>query len=186
MKRVALDRGLAVRWARYHVVRQVLRHHEMMTMSPHFADAVMATLARESTARSRSAPMWLRWGTGGAIAASVAVAALMVTRPAGEVASPSGFPHETLARAIAPSASANLTPLAAARSPGEFHTPLLAPNIPETAPASFGTDLAQPIAIDPQMQSYMLRHYQAIGGSGSSAFVPYVLLGAPQPEAGTT
>lgn len=168
---------LPVRWARYHIVRQVLRRQQMVALSPCFADAVMARLVEEPHVHARTAPTWLRWGAGGAIAASVAVAALMVTQPAGELGSPSGSSGAMVARATPQAASVNMSPVAAVSAPGEFRTPLLAPNVPETAPASFGTDLTQPVAIDPQMQSYLMRHYQAVGGSGQSAFVPYVLLG---------
>lgn len=186
LRRIGVDRDLGRRWMRYHLVREVLRRQEVMALPPDFAEKVLATLAMESPVATRSS-VWLRWGAGGAIAASVAVAALMVTRPADESATPSGFPRATLARVVptAPAPSATLA-TATTTSPSEFRTPLLAPNVPETAPASFGTDLAQPIALDPQMQSYLLRHYQAVGGPGPSAFVPYVLLGTPQREAATT
>jgi sigma-E factor negative regulatory protein RseA len=45
--------------------------------------------------------------------------------------------------------------------------------------------VVQPIAIDPRMQSYLVRHYQAAGAGGQSGFVPYVLLSTPQREAAT-
>ncbi|HEY0181057.1 MAG TPA: hypothetical protein VGC30_15685, partial [Dokdonella sp.] len=71
----------------------------------------------------------------------------------------------------------------ASSTPGEFHPPLLAPDVP-VAPASFGTqyEYVQPSAVDPRLQSYLLRHYQAVGGSGQSGFVPYVLLAPAQPQ----
>ena len=171
---------LPVRWTRYHIVRQVLRRQQMVALSPDFADAVMARLAAEPHAHARTTPTWLRWGAGGAIAASVAVAALMVTQPAGEPGSASGPSGAMVARVAPQATSVDTRPVAAVSAPGEFRTPLLAPNVPETAPASFGTDLTQPVEIDPQMQSYLMRHYQAVGGSGQSAFVPYVLLGRPE------
>jgi sigma-E factor negative regulatory protein RseA len=67
--------------------------------------------------------------------------------------------------------------------PAAFRPPLLAPNAPvETAPASFGTDFVEPVAADPRLQSYLIRHYQAAGAAGQSNLVPYVLLAAPQRE----
>jgi sigma-E factor negative regulatory protein RseA len=185
LKRMDSGGELPLRWARYHVVRQVLRRQQMTSLAPGFADAVMARLAAEPLVHARTAPMpiWLRWGAGGAIAASVAVAALLVTQPAGEMGSASGSPGAALAGVVPQTAPAGTMPVAANGAPGEFRTPLLAPNVPETAPASFGTDLTQPAAIDPHMQSYLMRHYQAVGGSGQSEFVPYVLLGTPERDA---
>lgn len=183
LKRLATDHDLPQRWACYHVVRQTLRRQEMLVLPGGFAEAVMARLEHESVAhRPGTVPVWLRWGAGGAIAASVAVAALLVTRPASDLTPVPG----SLARANAAAAGTlvNAMPTAATTAATEFRAPLLPGNAPvETAPASFGPDLAQPIAIDPHLQSYLIRHYQAVGGAGQSAFVPYVLLGTPQREA---
>jgi sigma-E factor negative regulatory protein RseA len=53
----------------------------------------------------------------------------------------------------------------------------------EAAPASVGGNGAAPAAIDPHLEPYLIRHYQSVGRNGPSAFVPYVLLVTPQPEA---
>jgi sigma-E factor negative regulatory protein RseA len=184
LKRLATDHQLPARWTRYHVVRQILRRQQMTTVRPDFADAVMARLTLEPAVRARSATTWLRWGAGGAIAASVAVAALVLTQPAEEsVPGPgSAIAHNAISPSAVPIAVAPVAATTATQS--EFRPPLLAPSVPvETAPASFGSDLSQPIAIDPRMQSYLIRHYQAAGAAGQSGFVPYVLLGSPQREA---
>lgn len=182
LKRLATDQELPLRWARYHIVRQTLRRQELTALPAGFAAGVMARLDAESIAHARPTT-WLRWGAGGAIAASVAVAALVLTRPLGESAAPG--PGALVARNTPPSsAPISVAPVSATTASNDFQAPLLAPNRPvETAPVSFGSDLGQPVAIDPRLQSYLIRHYQAAGANGQSAFVPYVLLTAPQRDA---
>lgn len=178
LKRLGADRELPQRWARYHLVRQTLRRQELAVL-PDFAEAVMLRLEVEPAHARAALPIWLRWGAGGAIAASVAVAALIVTRPADDI----GPAPSAVAGAVPRGAPANAMPVAATATSGEFRAPLLPLNAPiEAAPASFGTDSAPPVAADPYLQSYLIRHYQAVGGAGQSAFVPYVLL-VPQREA---
>lgn len=187
LKRMDADHSLPVRWERYHIARQALRRQEIKPLSTGFADAVMARLeGDEVVVETRQPAAWLRWGTGGAIAASVAVAALVLTRPTGDPATftPSGSVAArntpTQAAPVGLSGSAPTTTVAAAL-PGNFRPPLLAPNVPvETAPVSFGSDLSQPIGFDPRLQSYVSRHYQTVGPNGQSAVVPYVLMSRPQ------
>jgi sigma-E factor negative regulatory protein RseA len=182
LKRLASEAGLPLRWERYHLVRQTLRRQEVAGLPRGFADAVMARLDAEPALRAGAAHGWLRWGAGGAIAASVAVAALVLTRPAGEPATTvNGLAARTASQPAVAAISA--APVAATTMQTGFQAPLLAPVAPvDSAPASFGTDLAEPIAIDPRLQSYLIRHYQAAGAAGQSNFVPYVLLAQPQRE----
>jgi sigma-E factor negative regulatory protein RseA len=179
LRRVAADPALPLRWERYHVARQALRRQEVLVLRPDFAAAVMDQLAQEPALRARNG-QWLRWGTGGAIAASVAVAALVLTRPAEvptSVAARNPAATSPIAIAAAPaSATTTLTP-----SPGDIRPPLLLPNAPlDASPASFGTEIGSTAVLDPRLQSYVVRHYQAVGGNGQSGFVPYVLLTVPQ------
>ena len=185
LKRMTAGGELPLRWARYHVVRQTLRHQHLQPVSENFAEAVMAQLEREPAASSSSRGVhpWLRWGAGGAIAASVAVAALVLTRPAVEEPIAANGARGVTQIASIRTAPAAATSAATRSVASDFPAPLLAPNGPvETAPASFGTDLVEPAVTDPRLQSYLIRHYQATGTAGSSNFVPYVLLAAPQRE----
>lgn len=181
LKRIEGNRELPLRWGRYHVARQALCGREL-ALCTGFADAVMARLDQEQLPR-RNRHVWLRWGAGGAIAASVAVAALVVTRPA---ITPVAAPGSALARNASPSTGLATSATAPIRSSvAAFQTPMLAPSAGvETAPASFGTD-SEPVVLEPRMQPYLIRHYQATGASGQSNFVPYVLLGAPIRENAT-
>lgn len=86
LRRVDHDAALQRAWSRYHLARDGLRRQVAPLASADFASRVLQAIEQESgvavggQGRRRS---WLRWSAGGAIAASVAVAALMVTQPVG-------------------------------------------------------------------------------------------------------
>jgi sigma-E factor negative regulatory protein RseA len=87
LRRLEADQGLADVWSRYHAGRDGLRRDVMPPVSHDFVDRVMAAIEAEEGASvvTGIAPRrrWLHWSAGGAIAASVAVAALMLSQPAG-------------------------------------------------------------------------------------------------------
>ncbi|QDE39228.1 anti-anti-sigma factor [Luteibacter pinisoli] len=88
LRRMEADPGLADAWSRYHVGRDGVKGEVLPLASAGFADRVMAAIQAEA-ATQVAAPVvaprrrWLHWSAGGAIAASVAVAALMASQPAG-------------------------------------------------------------------------------------------------------
>lgn len=85
LRRFEHDAGLRQAWSRYHVARDGLRGELPALASAGFAERVSEAVAREARAGAgRRVPHWLRWSAGGAIAASVAVAALMIARPVAE------------------------------------------------------------------------------------------------------
>lgn len=187
LKRMDGDSDLSQRWARYHVVRQTLRRQEIV-FATGFADRVMGVIEAEPARHAYSRHAWMRWGAGGAIAASVAAAALMLVQPqqagpgSATVAVRSGAVGGVQVAAL-PAAAAPAAAVASVPAGAAFRPPLLAPSAPiETAPASFGGDLVQPITMDPRLQSYVIRHYQAGGAEGQAAMVPYVLSSAPVRE----
>jgi len=82
LRRFEHDTELREAWTRYHVARDGQRRQLSALASPGFAARVEQAIAQEAQAASaRRVPHWLRWSTGGAIAAGVAVAALMIARP---------------------------------------------------------------------------------------------------------
>lgn len=86
LRRLEADQGLGEAWSRYHVARDGLRREGVPPVSRDFASRVMAAIEAESAIVVPAAPQrrrWLHWSAGGAIAASVAVAALMLSQPAG-------------------------------------------------------------------------------------------------------
>ena len=82
LRRLDHDAALQQAWGRYHVARDGLRKQLPMLATAGFAARVVNAIEQES--RPAVAPRrshWLRWSAGGAIAASVAAAALMVGSP---------------------------------------------------------------------------------------------------------
>jgi sigma-E factor negative regulatory protein RseA len=180
LRRAEGDDVLAGRWMRYHIARYVLRRQPVLAIRADFSSAILARIDAEAVPETARV-QWLRWGSGGAIAAAVAVAALMVTKPATEpeVATPiaaSTTPQRaTQIAAPVPAQIASASPV--------LQSPLV-PNSPiQTQAASFGSDLSeQPVTYDPRLQSYVIRHYQATGATAQPDFVPYILLPVETPR----
>ena len=85
LRRLEHDASLQHTWERYHVARDGLRRELPPLASSGFSERVMLAIELESrplAAARRS--HWLRWSAGGAIAASVAAAALMIAQPSGD------------------------------------------------------------------------------------------------------
>lgn len=83
LRRLDHDASLQEAWSRYHVARDGLRRQLPPQASTGFAARVMQAIEQESAVAHGKRRHWLHWSAGGAIAASVAVAALMVAQPAG-------------------------------------------------------------------------------------------------------
>lgn len=82
LRRFEHDVELRQAWTRYHLARDGLRRQLPAVATAGFAERVEQAIAQEAAGRAaRRAPHWLRWSAGGAIAAGVAVAALMIARP---------------------------------------------------------------------------------------------------------
>ncbi|MGA8276674.1 MAG: sigma-E factor negative regulatory protein [Rhodanobacteraceae bacterium] len=183
LKRVGHDVSLVSCWSRYHTVRQVLRFQQTSLVDSIFADRITRALVDEMPMRARST--WLRWASGGAIAASVAVVALMVSRPTADLP----VDHDVTSALPASGASVNAAPASAtATAVADFQTPLLVPGVPSSLTSAQGNgDPAEPVSFDPHLQSYLVRHYQATGAAGQQpGFLPYVLLVAPPAQSATT
>lgn len=98
LRRLDHDDSLQQAWSRYHVARDGLRRQLPPLASQGFALRVMQVIEAEGVVVHGKRRHWLHWSAGGAIAASVAVAALMIAQPAGSGAD-SGTPHLASARA---------------------------------------------------------------------------------------
>ncbi|HEV7776267.1 MAG TPA: sigma-E factor negative regulatory protein [Luteibacter sp.] len=91
LRRLEHDAALRATWANYQVGRDGLRKQVSVLASVGFAERVMAAIDAidQEVSISGETPAvgkrrhWLQWSAGSAIAASVAVAALMLTQPAG-------------------------------------------------------------------------------------------------------
>lgn len=83
LRRLDHDAGLQQAWASYHVARDGLRRQLPALAGTGFSARVMLAIEQRETVAAPRQHRWLRWSAGGAIAASVAAAALMVSQPAG-------------------------------------------------------------------------------------------------------
>ncbi|MHA6203811.1 sigma-E factor negative regulatory protein [Dyella soli] len=83
LRRLDHDATLRQAWSRYHVARDGLRRQLPPLASTDFASRVMQAIEQEGVVVHGKRRHWLHWSAGGAIAASVAVAALMIAQPAG-------------------------------------------------------------------------------------------------------
>lgn len=86
-------------WSRYHLIREGLRGRLPALASPGFATRMQDAIARETLPARLRRRQWLRWSAGGAIAASVAVATLMIGQPqpsndAGQLVAAQSAPHD--------------------------------------------------------------------------------------------
>ncbi len=201
LRRIGHDTESAACWSRYCIARQVLRRGPVAILSDDFSAATMARLAGEPAPAGGHRP-WLRWVSGGAIAAGVAVVALTLGNPLA-VRSP-GVPDEVATTALptGPSLAASSTPATSAvpvsvasrpaTVPLEFRPPLLAPSQPVVASTSRtsiampGPVRTEPATFDPHLRSYLIRHYEASGAAGQTGFVPYALLVVPAPGTGAS
>jgi len=154
VRRLGADEALCATWARYHLVRDCLRHQEGGLASESLASRVRRAIDDESTPVKprRSGGAWLRPAVGMAIAASVALMAIVAVGPANQPASPSSNIVAEGGEAPAFTSPQSLTP----------------------APVSQTASLHGAPAGDSRMNAYLLRHYQAAGMNGSKGFVTLV------------
>src|SRR6185312_1042675 len=81
LRRIDAEPALTQRWSRYQIARAALRRQGGVQLRADFADVLMQRLAHEAVPAARRGGRVLRWLGGGAIAASVAMLALVATRP---------------------------------------------------------------------------------------------------------
>jgi sigma-E factor negative regulatory protein RseA len=141
LRRLDHDASLQQAWTRYHIARDSLRQQLPPLAGSGFAARVMLAIEQESSpaATSTRRSHWLRWSTGGAIAASVAAAALMIGQPTGDAERlTASTAQQASAVAVAPANK----PVAPAAVP-----PWLSGNsaglLSQQASATFGTPFGQ-------------------------------------------
>ena len=155
VRRLGSDVKLRATWARYHLVRDCLRHQEGEIAHDGLCDRISKAIENEPV-EIQKAPVYRRWlkPVGGmAIAASVALMAVSTVGP--------GIPE---------------TPFSAGEvaeeSPVEQFT---SPQSLTRAPASSQVSLSNGgNQSDRAMDAYLLRHYQATGATGGKGFVTFV------------
>jgi sigma-E factor negative regulatory protein RseA len=185
LRRLDHETALLDTWTRYHTARSGLRRELPLLASGGFAARVMLAIDAEAGAATRVPDVavsaaggrrgrWLRWSAGGAIAAGVAVAALMVAQPTADsdtrsataqvATTPSEAPsgvHEQLAAAATPAPSVLQGTGAPATVP-----PWLSGNAASRLSERASMTLGAP-ANDP-MRPYQVRGYRTLSnGDGS-------------------
>ncbi len=161
LRRLAGDSEMSRRWRRYHLVRACL--HKEFEAPGCIAEQVRESLADEPVSEPASfGPRWLRPVAGGAIAASVALVAIV------------GINSSLLERGQ-PDAMGN-------DQPGFVSQPTSLDRSFSQQPVPVGYSDVSPEDIQ-RINTYVLRHNQASGGSG---FIPYlpIVTGAPIETAG--
>ncbi len=173
LKSVGDDPGLADVWSRYQLMGSTLRRQDQAIADTGFSRRVLAGIAAgtdvDSMPVSDTRGGWMRWASGGAIAAGVAAMALFVAR--GPVAEPDlvAPTAPTLAREVSVPSS-------------ELHASV--PTLPAAGEGPSGGS----VLWNPRMQGYLLQHGRVAGQIGQEGFVPYVYLMATPaqvPEDGT-
>ena len=84
LRRLDHDGELRRTWVSYHVARDGLRRQLPPLAEAGFVSRVMLAIEQESAVAAAPRHRWLRWSAGGAIAAGVAAAALMIAQPTGD------------------------------------------------------------------------------------------------------
>lgn len=155
LRRLGSDADLCATWARYHLVRDCLRHDDGALYDTELCQRVNRALQDEPVVRGGfgSARRWLRPVAGGAIAAAVALMAVIAVDPGQR-----GAPE-------APASLARTEPAASFISPDGLN------GLPVSRAASIG---APPPAANTRINHYLLRHYQATGGNTGRGFVTFV------------
>jgi sigma-E factor negative regulatory protein RseA len=185
LRRLDHDVSLQQAWAHYHIARDGLRRQLPLMASPGFAARVMVAIEQESmpvtasdSSGRRRGSHWLRWSAGGAIAASVAAAALMIGQPTHDADLRAGQNTPRTASAIAriapeskPAIPAVVPPWLSGDSAG-----LLS----QQASATLGAPLDenQPIYARRQFADPSLHRYRTLSNNDGS----YLLLLDPSPK----
>jgi sigma-E factor negative regulatory protein RseA len=184
LRRLDHDASLQQAWAHYHIARDGLRRQLPLMAAPGFAARVMLAIEQESmpaanvktgSGRSRG---WLRWSAGGAIAASVAAAALMIGQPTGDPELHAGAPAPRTSSALA-----KVAPQSKPAIPAAVPTWLSGDSaglLSQQASATLGAPLDenQPIYARRQFADPSLHRYRTLSNNDGS----YLLLLDPSPK----
>jgi sigma-E factor negative regulatory protein RseA len=186
LRRLDHDVSLQQTWANYHIARDGLRRQLPLMAAPGFAERVMLAIEQESmpattsnSSAGRRSRHWLRWSAGGAIAASVAAAALMIGQPTNdaELRAGTSAPRTTSALArIAPESNKQAIPAAVPPWLSGDSAGLLS----QQASATLGAPLDenQPIYARRQLGDTSLHRYRTLSNNDGS----YLLLLDPSPK----
>ncbi|MEN1727072.1 MAG: sigma-E factor negative regulatory protein [Pseudomonadota bacterium] len=149
LRRLSNDTSMTLTWRRYHLVRACL--HQEMSNPTCIAERISVAIDQEGTPRASTATRWIRPLAGGAIAASAALFAIVAIN----------------------SSVLQRTQPGAELEPGFIAQPtsLDQPFSRQPIPVSFNE---MSPAQRQRVNTYVLRHNQAAGGSGFVSYIPIV------------
>lgn len=180
LRRLAHDDALRDTWSRWQLASACLRRNAVQPMPGDFAARVAAALDAESAPRPAMSARVLRWAAGGAVAASVALAALLALPP--DDATVSG---DAVARIDAVTARLSApSPLTENDLRPRFQAPAQTVAINQRGPLVSSQPMPAVQGLDPELQAYLLRHQALLRRSGLGEFAPYVdVIAHPRGEA---
>jgi sigma-E factor negative regulatory protein RseA len=179
LKRAEHDTELVAVWQRWHFFGEAMRG-TALPLRKDFARQIAARLDEEPGAVATAPPREsrvLRWGGGFAVAASVALAALLFTRPGTDP----GVPPAGDALAGAQDAGAAESVVA----PSPYRVQDLRPPYrfdAQTVSSSEDARLGGQLRYDPRFEAYWLRHQQAVNGRGGEQAAPWLSPLGPQAQ----
>lgn len=181
LRRLGHDDELQGVWTRWHLAQAGLRRAPQRLLPEDFAATVGKALADEAVPATRRMSPVLRWVGGGAVAASVALAALLLmpTGPSPGMAEPALVEQTSL-----PTASGARLPASALTEDDlrpRFRAPAQTVSASRAGPVLTLTPVAE--GLDAETQLYLLRHQASLRQEGLGGFAPYVeVLAHPQAE----
>jgi len=189
LRRIQAQPDLAGTWTRYHLIGACMKRQDIQMLPSDFCARVQQALSGE--ARPRHGLPLLRWAGGLAVAASVTAVALIGFQPGSPLA-PANQPNA--AAPVASIAASPETAVAKVEQPGADAAVAEAPIRESDLRPDFGSLPAQTVAVtdsrdlgpvsfsDPRLESYLVRHNQALMamGQGSPLSFVYVLTGASE------
>ncbi len=191
LRRIGHDDALCARWDRWHRYGETMRG-AALPLREDFSARIMAVIENESQPVQAEQPSarqpLLRWGGGFAVAASVALAALLLVKPApnGELL-PAGNSEVASGIASGTDVLPDTNDSIVAPSPYREQDLRLPQRISaQTVSALDNSGYGLKFGFDPNVEAYWLRHQQATNGSRIPQSQNWVVpMRAPEPQAAT-
>ena len=175
LRRMPGDAELSGCWQRWHVAGDCLRGQGTAPLRGDFARRIAQALDAEATPGHGFGGVALKCAGGFAVAASVAVAALLAVNPG---AGPE--PHAPSTPTLAQQPATPIPAPAAEVAPSPYREQDLRPPLRLDAQMVSAGDVSPfAVRIDPRIESYLVRHNEAVG---NQSFAPYATLVTPLRE----
>jgi len=165
VRRLGADGTLRETWARYHLIRDCLRHQDGQLVRNDLSGRVRSALSAEPHGPARlrlGRTNWIKPAAGFAVAASVALIAIL-----------------TVSQSVPPASTAAEKTVTMPET--AMAKPFVSPNLVRISPRSQPVSLSDSSGLGSRrMNAYLLRHYQQVseetgGGRGFVSFVPIVV-----------